>query len=107
MVSCSWISALYIQTEADPDTMEPKDTLDANALSWCQGVGSKATTVSGILASQDALVLKGVQEGIDRANKKATSRAQCIQKWTILPRDFSVPTGELGKIFRPGPKSIY
>jgi len=89
--------------------MEPKDKLDPNSLGWCQGVGSKATTVSEILSSQDALVLKAVQMGIDLANKKAISNAQRIQKWTILPRDFSVPTGELGTscplntcyVFRP------
>jgi hypothetical protein len=34
--------------------------------------------------------------GIDRANKEATSQAQRIQKWMILPRDFSLQGGELG-----------
>merc|ERR1712210_257050 len=38
----------------------------------------------------------GIQAGIDKANKEAVSNAQRIQKWMIIPRDFSLPGGELG-----------
>ena len=37
-----------------------------------------------------------MQAGIDRVNKEAVSNAQRVQKWMILPRDFSLPGGELG-----------
>ena len=32
-----------------------------------------------------------VQAGIDRYNLRATSSAQRVQKWTLLPTDFSIP----------------
>lgn len=42
-------------------------------------------------------LIHAIQAGIDAANKKAPSQAQKIQKWAVLPKDFSVPGGELGK----------
>ncbi len=40
--------------------------------------------------------LKAIQDGIDRYNQVATSNAQKIQKYVVLPTDFSLPGGELG-----------
>ena len=74
----------------------PTNSLTPEAVEWCRSVGSNATNVTDILSGPDSKVLKAVQEGIDKANKMATSRAALVQKWTILPLDISLPTGELG-----------
>ena len=49
-----------------------------------------------VLKGPDTKVMEAIQAGIDRVNKQVTSNAQRIQKWTILPSDFSIPGGEIG-----------
>lgn len=95
---------LTFKTEIDKDTHEPTDQLTVSAINWCCSVGSSATTVTDIIDQQDPKVMEAIQKGISIVNKKATSRAQCIQKWTILRKDFSISGGELGatmKLKRP------
>lgn len=67
------------------------------AVEFCRRVGSNATRVSEIAGGRDRAVNAAIQEGIDRVNARAASNAQRIQKWTILGRDFSITSGELGK----------
>ena len=40
-------------------------------------------------------IQKYVQIAIDQVNSKAVSNAQLIRKWTFLPQDFSIESGEL------------
>ena len=63
---------------------------------FLRSIGSDASTVKDIMKGPDAKVMKGIQAGIDAANKEAVSNAQKIQKWMIIPRDFSIPGGEIG-----------
>merc|ERR1712150_415205 len=82
-------------------TMEPKRELSSAALDWCKEIGADSVkTVDDILHDKNsksyALCTRAIQSGIDKANDRATSNAQKVQKWTLLKTDFSVPGGELG-----------
>uniref|UniRef100_A0A8C2WGG6 long-chain-fatty-acid--CoA ligase n=1 Tax=Cyclopterus lumpus TaxID=8103 RepID=A0A8C2WGG6_CYCLU len=86
------------------DNGEPTDELSPEALIFCQHHNVTATKVSEIVANKEPAIYNAIQEGMERANARATSNAQKIQKWTILERDFSVNGGELGptmKLRRP------
>jgi long-chain-fatty-acid--CoA ligase ACSBG len=87
---------LTLAVEVDPETMEPTGKLSSAARDWVQAQGSNATTVQEVLEGPDVAVMRGIQAGIDKANKEAVSNAQRIQKWMVIPRDFSLPGGELG-----------
>ena len=81
--------------------MEPKQDLAPAALEWCKEIGADSVkTVDDLLRDKTsksyALCTRAIQQGIDKANEKATSNAQKIQKWVLLKTDFSVPGGELG-----------
>ncbi|CAD5119946.1 DgyrCDS8527 [Dimorphilus gyrociliatus] len=100
---------ITLKTDVDSEGT-PQETLSSPSLDWCKSVGSSAKTVRDVTQNQDEHVLKGIQIGIDKVNAKSVSRAQKIQKWTVLPRDFSVPGGELGptlKLRRPIVNKMY
>lgn len=86
-----------LKTEMDPDTGAPKDELQTETIKWIDSLGLKYTKLTEILAAgPDKKVLKSIEDAITRANKQSISNAQKVQKFAILPHDFSVPTGELG-----------
>ncbi|KAJ8955436.1 hypothetical protein NQ318_003535 [Aromia moschata] len=88
---------LTFKTEVDPENGAPLDTLIPSVQEWLKRLGCPANTVTEILnGGPDPRLLEALKEGIDRVNQVATSNAQKIQKLSILPADFSIPTGELG-----------
>uniref|UniRef100_A0A673LR38 long-chain-fatty-acid--CoA ligase n=1 Tax=Sinocyclocheilus rhinocerous TaxID=307959 RepID=A0A673LR38_9TELE len=95
------------------DNGDPTDELTPLAVEFCRQHGVIASKVSEIINKTEPAIYKVIQEGIDRVNAKATSNAQRVQKWTILPRDFSISGGELGetsptmKLKRPVVSKMY
>lgn len=86
-----------LKTEANADG-SPGDLLGLETLTWLSSLGLKSyKKLSEILvAGPDPAVVQGIQEALDKSNKKAISNAQKVQKFAILPHDFSIATGELG-----------
>ncbi|XP_078530562.1 long-chain-fatty-acid--CoA ligase ACSBG2-like [Lissotriton helveticus] len=93
-----------LRCTTDPNTEGPGDDLTPGAIRFCQQLGSRAARVSEVVRSKDPAIYKAIQEGLDRVNKKAVSRAHRVHKWAILDKDFSIEGGELGptmKVKRP------
>ncbi len=82
-----YLSAL-ITLKTDTEGNLQKEVLD-----YLKEVGSTATTI--LEAINCDKIKFYIQKSIDEVNKKAISRAQLIRKWTILPNEFSIDSGEL------------
>ena len=68
-------------------------------MKWLNENGlSEITTLTQVLSnlSSDTSSLASlIQLGLDRANLRAVSNAQKVQKWIVLERDFSMAMNEL------------
>ncbi|KDO18942.1 hypothetical protein SPRG_15798 [Saprolegnia parasitica CBS 223.65] len=71
----------------------PTTQLDPKALEVLASIGSPATTSSDAIAC--VKVQTYLDAGMKKANARASSRAQSIAKYHVLPNDFSMPGGEL------------
>jgi long-chain-fatty-acid--CoA ligase ACSBG len=92
------------------DTLEPLDTLTSDCIEFISSLGSNSKTLSEILQKKDSIVYNAIENGIKKANEKSTSNASKVQKFIILPRDFSLANGELGptlKLRRPIVTKMY
>ncbi|PNF24131.1 Long-chain-fatty-acid--CoA ligase ACSBG2 [Cryptotermes secundus] len=87
---------LTLKTEMNLETGEPLEELAPVTKQWCKELGLEASTVKDVLNGANKQVMDAIQKGIDQANAKAISNAQRVQKFQILPHDFSIPTGEIG-----------
>lgn len=95
---------LTLKCELDEEG-EPLDKLTPAAMEWLQenaGCGPEVTNVTQVCQlAEDATspLSKAISAGLDRANQASVSRASRVQKWKILPKDFTLPGGELGEFF--------
>ena len=84
---------ISVKTEDDKEREVPTDILANDVLHVCSLIGSNAKTVQDV--ANDPLWTKYFNDGVKLANSKTTSSAQIVQKWKLLPVDFSVKAGEL------------
>ncbi|KAF9421546.1 hypothetical protein HW555_002479 [Spodoptera exigua] len=96
-----------LKAKVNSETSEALDDLDNETRKWVASLGSKATKISEIVNTKDPAVHKAIEDGIARANKHAISNAQKIQKFAILPADFSVHSGELGPTLKVKRNVVY
>lgn len=82
---------LSLQVEVD-DEGNPTDKLCGEALSTSKTIGSEA--ISSTEAAKCQLWKEYFDKGMEEANSKAASRAQVVQKWTLILKDFSEKGGE-------------
>lgn len=94
-----------LKTKMSIETGEPLDELEVETKLWLKSLGVEGiSSLKELLEKKPEPVYKAIQAALDRANTKSISNAQKIQKFEILPADFSLPTGELGptmKVKRP------
>lgn len=83
---------ICLQTTIDKDN-NPTQILAPEVLRLIEPLGSKSQTT--VEAADDPEVNRMIQSGLERANKRAISRAQRVLAWRVLPQDFSVAGGEL------------
>ncbi|KAH8377994.1 hypothetical protein KR093_008450 [Drosophila rubida] len=107
---------LALKTKSDAETGRPLDALREETVEWLQAhhlQQSKLSELLGIPAdlqlpneanalaaalqiSAEPKLYEALEAGIKRANEHAISNAQRVQKFALLPHEFSLATGELG-----------
>lgn len=88
---------IALKTEMDSQTGHPLDDLAQETVEWLEKLNVKYKKLSQILSVSSEgcpVVNRAIEAGIKRANLKAISNPQKVQKFSLIP-DFSAPTGEL------------
>ena len=88
----------YFRVEIDAKTAQPTYKLDKTVVDWCEALGVPGlSTVNDFLThAQREVLYEGMQRGIDAANEIALSNPSKVQKFAVLPAEFSNGGGELG-----------
>ena len=87
---------ITFKTELDKvDKCSPTNDLLPSVKDWLRERNCKAETLKQLSATYSEEVSKDIMKAISKANESAQSRAHRVQKFIILPADFSTLTGEL------------
>lgn len=87
------------KVKIDQETTLPTTNLDDSVVQWLtkQGVSNVTTTFQLVEeVERNASLVKSIQAHIDLINKSAQSKPEFVQKFRILPEEFSIPGGQLG-----------
>ncbi|XP_068151260.1 long-chain-fatty-acid--CoA ligase heimdall [Drosophila tropicalis] len=107
---------ISLKTKSDSKTGIPLDALREETIEWLNELELHQTRLSELLGISADLqlpndaaaltaalaikaepkLLEAIEAGIKRANKNAISNAQKVQKFALIPHEFSLATGELG-----------
>lgn len=101
---------LTCQVEIDLETGLPKDNLLPSAQAYLKSLGLEITKADELVKDMPEVLRNAIQTGINNANKKAVSNAARVQKWKLLPLEFTTAGGELGptqKLRRPHVMKMY
>ena len=75
------------------DSGKPQDTLTPEAQRLIKAYGSHNTKVSEIVAENDQAVSTAIREGLEKANKFATSEQYCVCMPFNVQVELSSPLG--------------
>ena len=86
-----------MKAATDYETDMPLDVLSKKAEMILRKLNVEISTISKMAANPPGSLVLVIQTVIDEVNKTALDFSTAIRKWKFLPRDFSIPTGELSK----------
>lgn len=101
---------LTCQVAIDQDTGLPTDKLLPSAVHYCSELGLNVTKAQEVAPDVPEVLSKAIQDAVNEANKSAVSNAARVQKWKLLPLEFTIAGGELGptqKLRRPHVMKMY
>ena len=85
---------ITFKTELD-QMCSPTNDLLPSVIEWLRQRNCKVETLKQLSVTNSEEVTRDIMKAINKANEAAQSRAHRVQKFIILPADFSTITGEL------------
>ena len=89
---------LTLRVIIDQETQQPTDQLDPVVIHWAKNLGCHdlETVDHFINGPHSGKLSAAILQGFNNVNSKAESNVTRVQKFTILPKEFSINGGELG-----------